>query len=212
MINYGNPPTLLGQMSLEPSEMMFMMYLPVKLADSLVVEIPPNLMYARPAIARAIADASDTLNIRDHYIYVTAKTLYVNGSYSGNRPGWHADGFGSHGDLNYVWYGMNPSEFAVQDFSDIPEDDFESMRAMEAQIDPTKIVTYPLRHLLRLDESVVHRVNPVVQSGLRTFIKISISKNQFNLKGNAHNYGLNYDWKMHDRDVVRNLDNKDFAK
>lgn len=215
-IPYGKAPVDMGYMPLDPAEMMVYLYLPVKMAavegsHNSGIRIPEQLEFAEALVDAAIADASTMLDIKSHYVYLTAKTLWVEGGYSGNRPGWHADGYGSHGDINYIWANMNPTEFAVQDFHDIPDDDFESMAEMERQIREDRITTYPDSHLLRLDESVVHRVNPKIKPGVRTFIKISISRYRFNLKLNSHNYHFDYAWQMFDRNDVRNIDssNKD---
>ncbi len=210
---YGNAPRDLGHFLLRPAEMMIYLYLPVKMAGIDSIRVPQRLNYMSDVLLESLRDASTSLGtLTDHYVYVTAKTMWVEGTFSGNRPGWHADGYGSNGDLNYIWYNMNPTEFAEQDFHDIPDDDFQSMVEMERQIDHTRIVTYENNTLLRLDESVVHRVNPVIESGMRTFIKISVSRHCFNLKMNSHNYLFDYDWSMHDRGEVRNMDNKDFVK
>lgn len=216
-IPYGNAPKDLGLIELDPCEMMCYLYLPIKMPGMMGVRLPERLEYLRQVINQVVWDLSDDVPEKefqnDLYIYLTAKTLYVEGTFSGNRPGWHADGYGSDGDLNYIWYDMNPTEFAVQDFVNIPDDDTKSMQEMERQVDPEKIVNYPLRHLLRLDESVVHRVSPNIQAGMRTFIKLSVSRHQYNLKGNSHNYLFDYSWDLADRCEQRNMDNnKDFAK
>lgn len=211
-IPYGAAPRDLGQVDLDPSEMLLYLYLPVLMRWPIEghrnrgLRLPKRLQFLWPLIQAAMQDASATLDLDDHYVYLTAKTLWVEGGFSGNRPGWHADGYGSGGDLNYIWADMNPTQFAVQPFIDVPDDDFASMQAMEAQIDPTAIVTYPDRHLLRLDESVVHRVNPDIRSGMRTFVKISVSRHRFNLRMNSHNHLFDYAWPMHDRAEVRNVD------
>lgn len=215
-IPYGNPPTVIGKIDLDPQEMMFYLYLPIKMAGRTFLRIPDRLVYLKPLIQNVIDDAETKLGLwnyyDNHYIYLTAKTMYVEGSFAGNRPGLHADGYGSNGDLNYIWHNMNPTEFAVQPFIDIPDDDIESMKEMERQFDPLQMRTYDNCTLLRLDESVVHRVSPTVQAGIRTFIKISVSKHRYNLKGNSHNYLFDYDWDLADRQVLRNCDNKDFVK
>lgn len=202
---YGNAPENLGYIDLDPLEMMFYMYLPVKMSNIHEYKIPKNLEYLQKIFDK-ISDSIDN----SKYVYVTAKTMYVDSNFCGNRPGWHADGYGSNGDINYIWYDMNPTEFAIQDFHDIPDDDFQSMIEMEKQIDLNNITTYPCKNLLRLDESIVHRVNPVVQSGIRTFIKISVSSHKYNLRGNSHNYMFDYTWDMVHRTEHRNVDNKDF--
>ncbi len=214
MIEYGKAPEDLGAVDLKPTEMMCYLYLPVKMPGLGGVRIPRNLDYLKPMLQVVLLDAYGKIDLMEHYIYITAKTLFVQGGYSGNRPGWHADGFGSDGDLNYLWYDMNPTEFAIQEFTNIPEGDVESMEEMERQIVAENIVTYPCGRVLGLDEGVVHRVNPEVATGTRTFIKISISKNKFNLAGNSHNYLFDYNWTMHDRGETRNLDsnNKDYVE
>jgi len=107
---------------------------------------------------------------------------------------------------------MNPTEFAIQTFADIPDDDIKSMEEMERQIEPDNIVVYPDNTLLLLDEAVVHRVNPSPTAGVRTFFKLSASHHRYNLLGNSRNYDLDYDWEMFDRFGRRNCDNKDFVK
>jgi hypothetical protein len=52
--------------------------------------------------------------------------------------------------------------------------------------------------------TVIHRVATVVEPGMRTFVKITVSDRRFNLIGNTHNYELDYDWEMHPRQVERN--------
>ena len=124
----------------------------------------------------------------------------------GNRPGWHIDGFASGGDVSYVWCNMNPTEYAVQEFSNISSDDQQSMVDIGEQIDYNKIVTYPDYTILRLDETVVHRVNPNPKCGVRSFAKITFSSHKFRNKGNSHNYLLDYNWEMNPRNKERNLD------
>ena len=214
-VAYGAAPTDLGYVDLSPSEMMVYLYLPIHMPGrDLDIRIPRNIEYLRPMIDMAVVNARSTLDLAHHYIYATVKTLFVTGSFSGNRPGLHADGYASGGDLNYLWYNMNPTQFAVQDFHDIPTGDFESMEEMERQLKPERLVEYPYGHLLRLDESNLHRVNPLIEEGMRTFVKLSFSRHRFNLAGNSHNYLFDYEWEMHGRGVTRNLDsnNRDWVE
>lgn len=215
MKEYGNAPKVVRSINLDPSEMMLYLYLPIKMAGSVEIRLPERLKYLEEAVQASLWDTCEEFDdfiLDDYYVYLTAKTLYVDANSPGNRPGWHVDGYGSNGDFNYIWHNMNPTEFAIQEFHDIPDDDFESLKAMEAQVDESKIVVYPDNTLLRLDESVVHRVNPNPKAGVRTFIKISVSKHKYDLKGNSHNHLFDYDWPMYDRGEVRNCDNSDFAK
>jgi hypothetical protein len=136
------------------------------------------------------------------------KTMFVQPGQPGNREGWHADGFGSGGDINYIWCDKNPTEFAIGEFGEISTDDQISMQQMAENADRSFITTYPVNTLLRLDEAVVHRVSEFVEPGVRRFVKITISRHIFNNEGNSRNYALEYNWMMIPRDTSRNLDSK----
>jgi hypothetical protein len=209
MIKYGQEPKILKEYNnIDTDEMMLYQYLPIFIRG--VGSFVPRQL---ERFGEIISDASvDYFSNFDEckYIYITAKTMWVNAANPGNRPGWHADGYGSNGDINYIWSDSSPTEFAIQAFKDIPLDDFESIKEFERQVKPECIRTYPNKTLLRLDESVVHRVGKV-EEGVRTFIKLSFSNHKFNLKGNSRNYDLDYDWKMFDRAETRNIDNKDYV-
>lgn len=208
-MKYGAPPEILGSFRIKTDEMMAYLYLPVRIGGGMWA-VPQRLK--RYGILLTTAFANAPVDMRNYgHVYITAKTLFCTPENPGNRPGWHVDGWGSDGDLNYIWYDGNPTEFAVQEFVDIPKDDFASMEAMSAQVRPECIRTYPSCQLLRLDESVVHRVSETVTPGMRTFVKISISMHRYNLKGNSRNYLLKYDWPMYDRTDRRNIDNRDFV-
>jgi len=199
MSKYGSAPTDMGHFKLASKEVKFYLYLPIKIPKQ-KISLPKRLIDLFPVLDFIMPEIST----RD-YIYVTAKTGPVFPGNPGNRPGWHVDGYGSDGDLNFIWYDINPTEFAVQEFFDIPDDDILSMQAFTEQA--SNIVTYPCQHLLRLDESVVHRAGPVINSGMRSFVKITASNHKLKKIGNSHNYDLNYDWSLTERNIQnRNLD------
>jgi hypothetical protein len=204
---YGKEPSVIGQFNLVPEEMCFVQYLPIAMAgkDGLgeQVFVPENLSWVWPIIHAAQARESG-FGIED-YVYLTVKHLYVTPSNMGNRPGWHSDGFGTD-DINYIWCDQYPTEFCIQDFS-ITEDCETSLKEMEDQARVLNIKTYGENTLLRLDKYNIHRT-PVIGEGYRTFVKISISKNRYNLKGNAHNYLFDYDWEMMLRSDIRNHPSK----
>jgi hypothetical protein len=208
MINYGGPPKIIGEFSPVQPEMMFYLYLPIKMVGDRRHRLPERLMPYAEMIDACIVDFQRDHELGDFYIYVTSKTMFVSPGQPGNREGWHADGFGSHGDINYLWSDKNPTQFAVQDFGEISANDKLSMIQMEARVKTENIVTYPVNSLLRLDESVIHRVSDEVQSGVRRFVKISFSQHRFANEGNSHNYLFNYDWPMAARQLSRNLDAK----
>ena len=198
-ISYGSAPRDLGLIDVCSPEMKYYLYLPVMIPGS-DLQVPKRLGSLGPLLDRVI-ESEET---RGKYVYITAKTMFVSQGCSGNRPGWHADGYGSGGDINFIWYDMNPTEFAVHPFFSIPEDDTESMKAFESQAICT--ATFPVKHLLRLDESVIHRTSPLTTPGVRTFVKITVSEHRFARLGNSHNYELDYDWKLTDRSNERNID------
>lgn len=207
MVNkYGQEPTIIRRINLIPSEMCFIQYLPIAMATSEglgpTIEVPKNLEWVWPLVVRTVNDCNEVVG---NYIYLTVKHLYVTPNNMGNRPGWHSDGFGTD-DINYIWCDKYPTEFCIQDFS-ISEDCETSLIEMESQALESNIVTYPENTLLRLDKYNVHRT-PIVGEGYRTFVKISISKNRYNLQGNSHNYLFAYDWEMVVRSDIRNHPSK----
>jgi hypothetical protein len=192
----GKAPVLLGRLYIPTPEMMFVQYMPIHI-PGVGAAVPPHLRTFVPLIEMAMREKK-----RDQYVYLTAKRLYVEKDHCFNRPGWHTDGFGTD-DINYVWADRGPTEFCVQPF-DLSEDCDESMAQMEAQARPESIQTYGPQMALRLDSAVVHRPPQSIATGYRTFAKVSISRDLYNLEGNAHNYLLDYDWQMVPRREARN--------
>jgi hypothetical protein len=196
----GGLPIVLGQFDVEASEMMHVQYMPIKFAGNRGdYRVPDNLKCFQPLIEQVDAGYDDL-------VYLTAKYLYVTPENLGNRPGWHVDGFGTD-DINYFWYDSAPTDFCDQIF-DISDDEHLSMLDMTNQVCKENIVTYPVRTLLQIDNRVVHRTSESAVAGFRTFVKLSVSKDIYNLKGNAHNYLFDYNWSMISRDVQRNVTSK----
>ncbi len=191
---YGNPPADRGSFNLGPSDVVHTQYLPIGMPHS-GIRIPENLEYIRPLVNRLPYS-------RDRYIYATVRNQYVTTGSVGNRPGWHADGFGTN-DINLIWCDSNPTEFCIQEFN-LSSDCDTSLREMEEQAKSENIRVYPVNTLLMLDEAVIHRVPIDVTPGFRRFVKLSVSTNKYNLVGNAHNYLFDYDWEMHPRKSTRN--------
>ena len=168
------------------------------------LSLPDNLAQFRVLVATASLDAVDVW--ADSFVYLTAKTLWVSPENPGNRPGWHSDGFLTD-DLNYIWSDANPTvffhdghrySFAADHAASLPEMD----TLCEASDFDWR--TYPDKHLLRLDQTVLHKVGPVEKAGMRTFIKISVSRHRYALKGNSINHELAPDWAYQDRLETRN--------
>lgn len=198
-MRYGKAPKVVGKFEVECPEFQHVVYMPVAMANSPGIFIPKHLEWAKSLVYAAIMDAEVGL---EAYVYLTVKHCFVTKGQYPNRPNWHSDGFGSS-DLNYVWCNSTPTEFCVQPFN-LSNDHTQSMIEMEQQAKAENIVTYPVNTLLRLDSGVIHRVAPVEEDGIRTFVKVSISEQQYKLKGNAHNYLFDYNWQMQDRQFQRN--------
>lgn len=203
-IECGSAPSILGEfIPDEPPEMMFYLYLPVKMIGDDQFHIPKRLTRYLPILD---AVRQDNFYFKYRYVYLTAKTMFVDPSSPGNRPGWHLDGFGSGGDLNYTWADSNPTQFVIQDFVNIPNNDVKSMTEITDQVQDENIISYPNNSIIKLDETIVHRVNPEVNPCLRSFVKVTISRHKFAKVGNSHNHLIDYNWQLTERNPERNLD------
>lgn len=206
---YGKLPKDLGLCDLKAfEEVMYYLYLPLKLAGTeRIPAIPHRLRPIAPLLLAIFNDLRKDFDAnawKDNNIYITAKRMYCGQGTTPNRPGWHADGFGTE-DLNYVWYDCVPTVFNTSEFKITEGDHVKSLLEFDAQALPENDVVFPVRHLLRLDPHVVHRVADVpAEQVMRTFIKISVSKDRYNLKDNSRNPDLPTGWTYYDRAKVRN--------
>lgn len=204
---YGLPENL-GVFDLDFTEYMHYMYLPIITPESRGKgwdeTLPERLAFAAPVIEEALAEEYGNEKTIWKYVYVTARRGFATPGNPLNRPGWHADGFGTE-DVNYVWTDLFPTLYANQDFHGISKNHIESIRQFEEQVDPEKVVEFPEKSLLRLTSKVVHSAPEIPPpGGERSFLKVSFSNSRYNLKGNSHNYLIDYNWKMYDRQEVRN--------
>ena len=202
---YGQLPKQIGTYTVECKEMLFYQYLPVKLVGFHNIVDEERLSCYDHIIGAACCDFIGTYGLDrfvNSYVYLTAKNLYQSAGCSFNRPGWHSDGFMT-ADINYIWCDKDPTVFNSSYFN-LSLDDEWSLKEMAAMAMAENNVTYPVNTLLRLDQYNIHRVGTPTQ-GLRNFLKISFSKDKYDLIGNSHNYLLNYDWEMKPRKEQRNI-------
>lgn len=202
---YGQLPKQIGTYTVECKEMMFYQYLPVKLVGFHNVVNEERLSCYDPIIDAACCDficAYGLDRFVDSYVYLTAKYLYQSAGCSFNRPGWHSDGFMTD-DINYIWYDKDPTIFNRSLFI-LSMNDEVSLKEMSRQAAPGNDVIFPVNSLLRLDQYNIHRLG-MPTTGLRNFLKISFSKDKYDLMGNSHNYMLNYNWEMKPRKEQRNM-------
>jgi hypothetical protein len=210
-MRYGLPPKLLGQFDCDITEMQFRQYLPISVPQELSYSLDTPSLDPCKEIIDFIRDSNED-EFYFSYVYLTVKHLWVSGEFIGNRPGWHSDGFGTN-DINYVWADRVPTDYLIDE-----QDcrfDFEGADCdrMYSYIDNVMmkycaIVNYSDRELIRLDPSVIHRSPVGFDAGMRTFVKVSLSDQKYNLLGNAINHKLNLNWDMVERDVSRNHPHK----
>lgn len=207
---YGGKPKKLGHFDIKCDEMLFYQYLPIKLIGGVEPIFEERLKPFSPLIGNCCGDFIGDFGLDryvDSYVYLTVKKMYQNNQLAYNRKGYHSDGFMTD-DINYIWCDLNPTVFNLGEFN-LTLDDHISMEEMEEQAKSVNEFTYDINTLLRLDQSIIHKVSDKnVEQGMRTFFKISFSKDKYDLKGNAKNYLLDYDWKMRNRKIKRNIPQK----
>jgi hypothetical protein len=194
---FSREPTNFGRVDVQCAELMFVQDMLIALPNQQIY-LPRQVQCFAPLVERVVGIARPV----DSYMYLTAKRLFTSPTCRWNRPGWHIDGFGTD-DINYIWSDSFPTEFCSQQF-DLSDDHALSMIEMTQQVRKENVRTYGSGMLMGLDNTVVHQVAPVQDCGVRTFAKISISRNRYNLRGNAHNDLIEYDWQMVDRALERN--------
>ncbi len=205
-MKYGELPTVLGIFEVECEEMMFYQYLPIKMPNETQPIYEQRLKCFDKLIGAICCDFIGEFGLDNYvnsYVYLTAKYLYQTPNCSFNRTGWHSDGFLTD-DINYIWCDKYPTIFNKTDF-DLPLNDLLSMEEMEKQAMPFNDVTYKENQILRLNQFNIHKVAPIEKGGMRTFLKVSISKDKYDLIGNSHNYLLEYNWQMKQRNEIRNI-------
>ena len=183
-------------------------YMCIKQAGCSEYRIPDNLESLINQVISDIYKLNEKLYEDDwtKYCYLTIKKMYVQPNTLGNREGFHIDGFKSDQD-NFIWSDCaeTPTEVAIGNFL-LSNDHDKSLVEMDAQA--TKWFKYQLspNMLYEMDQNCVHRPtkNNTNKSVLRTFIKITYSKELFNCYGNAWNYKLPNIKPNKDRNEHRN--------
>lgn len=205
-MTYGAIPKLLGVHAVAVSEMMFYQYLPIKFPGQAEPIFEERLEPFSKLIGICCCDFIGVYGLNRYmgsYVYLSAKHLYQSPERPFNRPGYHADGFMTE-DINYLWSDKNPTIFNRGPFV-LSEDDTESMREMETQANIEAEWSAPENSLLRLDQFNIHKPAHTGEAGLRAFMKLSFSRDKYDLCGNSHNYRLEYKWEMKPRRDARNI-------
>ena len=209
MKTYGSDPVeIASDVIVDNSEMYFYQYLPIHITGGYIA-IPEQLRRLNPIINIVLEDFYKNFGKWFEYkIYLTAKCLYVKGGENINRMGWHCDGFMSD-DINYIWSDTIPTEYVTGEYQ-LKQDHQKSIEQMNRLFYHSEPLKCKPNSIYRLDETVIHRCdyNRSKHAVLRHFVKVSFSKDRYNLKGNSHNYLLNYNWDMEERDEFRNHPSK----
>tara|TARA_R110002153_G_scaffold259102_1_gene418665 strand:+ start:1040 stop:1684 length:645 start_codon:yes stop_codon:yes gene_type:complete len=204
-MKYGDLPKVLGIAKVNVDEMLFYQYLPIKLRHTNIV-LEERLYGLTSLLYDVIDDFKEEFGVDEYnnnYCYLTIKKMYQKDGCSFNRNGYHSDGFLTN-DINYIWCDKNPTIFNTTNF-DLTLDDNISISEMAHQAHKNKEKFYPENTLLRLNQYNIHKVSEVKELTLRTFIKVSFSKDKYDLKGNSINYKLGYNWEMRERNEERNI-------
>lgn len=202
---YGKLPKILGEFKVGGHEFFSYQYLPIKMKHTefrfeMRLEIFSELIQAA---TDSYVQERGVEELNNSYVYLTAKRMYQKSGCGFNRAGWHADGFGSPEEINTIWSDVQPTVYNTSKF-DLSDNDSLSMQQMNEQALSTNDLTYPDGTLAQLDPYVIHKVGPYIE-GVRTFFKLTFSKEKFNLEGNSHNYMFVYDWEMKPRNLNRNI-------
>jgi hypothetical protein len=205
MRKYGELPEVIRKIETSCNEIMRYQYMPIVIPGHGISKLEPRLEWVDELISEAINDhLSNLKDTEDMYIYLTVKHGWQDQNVSLNRKGWHSDGFMTE-DINYIWYDCMPTVFCEGPF-ELDQDDVLSLDQMREQSMNWNLKEYPNKTLLRLDQYNIHRVNSFHNlKGMRTFVKISFSKDRYNLIGNTHNYAMDYNWEMAPRKEGRNI-------
>jgi hypothetical protein len=205
-MKYGDLPLNLGQFDVQCEEMMFVQYMPIKLIGAALTTYDDRFLVFKGIIDEVCEDFINAFGYEEwckSYIYLTAKHMYQVPNASFNRHGYHSDGFMTN-DINYIWSNKFPTVFNTTQFN-LTLDDKISIGEMEEQAKKENEITYADKSLVRLNQYNIHKVGDNSIGGLRTFIKLSFSKDKYDLIGNAHNHLLGYHWDMKARSVERNI-------
>ena len=203
---YGQLPKPLGEYIIIPTEMMFYQDMPIKLKRFSEIVFEDRLKIFDELITTITDNFIITFGFEKYinsYVYISAKYLFQNKQEPFNRPGWPCDGFMSD-DITDIWSDENPTVFNLSQFA-LSQDDTKSIQEMGEQAEEKYNFTYPKNTLLRLDQFNVHKVAEIEHPGMRLFLKVSFSSGKFDLKGNTHNYLLDYSWELKDRSCDRNI-------
>jgi hypothetical protein len=107
-------------------------------------------------------------------------------------------------DVTYIWSNKFPTLFNFSQFA-LTQNHEKSLKEMQEQADEKNNMAYDNFTLVRINQYNVHRVAEVTEDGMRAFVKVSFSKDKYDLIGNAVNYDIEYNWDFKPRENTRNV-------
>jgi hypothetical protein len=188
------PKGLYTEYDTENLEFCNIVYMCIKQAGSSEYSIPNNLKELVHSVISDIYTLSPELYDNDwtKYCYLTIKKMYVQPNSYGNREGFHIDGFLSDQE-NFIWSDCEatPTEVSIGKF-ELSNNHETSLAEMMVQASYNFTEQLKPFNLYDMNQNVVHRPteNLTNEAVLRTFIKVTYSKELFNCVGNAWNYKL----------------------
>lgn len=211
-IIYSGHPLAIDTLKLDAEEFQHVVYMPIKDKGKDRLWLPDSLAWTAPAVYAALQHLSQGGRCPDlydsWYVYLSVKRSWVDAGTAGNREGWHIDGYGSDGDKNFIWCDAVPAEYMKGTFN-LPADHAGCLERLEYLGD--KMGTHFISggslvpNVLYDLGQTVHRCGIAEVSGMRTFLKVSVSRDKYDLKGNARNPQLpSTHWPLKDRQGTRN--------
>lgn len=204
---YGILPVDLGLVDISPEQSCLCLYMPIS-TPTHTVSIPDYVSEYAGVIEKVLMDYAGW---SDKYIYLTVKAHYVKDSSTGQRPGWHSDGFMTE-DTNYIWYDSRPTEFynGSEEIELVQDHELSLLQMMSDERLNQNVITYPPKHLLKMDQFVIHKPQDEMSGGFRVFVKISVSDHIYALKGNTENPLIQTGWSYKGRSESRNCPVSEF--
>ena len=203
---YGQLPKVVDYIEVINKEMLFYQDMPVKMIGDTECKMEKRLFAYYEILSNSVQNFIETYGMQEYknrYVYISAKYLFQKKQEPFNRPGWHADGFMSD-DVTYIWSDKNPTIFNFSEFT-LTQHHLKSILEMNEQAKEENNMAYNENTLVRIDQYNIHKVADVTEDGMRAFVKISFSKDKYDLIGNSHNYELDYNWEMKERSIQRNI-------
>jgi len=204
----GNDPWQLGDLHTPAGwdEFCFVQDMPIALAGDIAVHIPPEYAFAYDfvmMVGKFLHTKYGDLWSEHRNFYLSLKHTMVPKGQPQTRPGWHTDGYGTD-DLAFLWCDAVPTLFLKQAMR-VSENDERALSRMNEFADVTKSEHGLPGRVYGMDDTVIHAPSSSYHLQPRRFMKLSVSRYAYDLKGNARNRLLPTEWQpTRERGVNRN--------